>query len=234
MTPQASQWPVSRLVPVLLAAAIALLLQVQGSAGGEWPVMIPLYAWMPAGPGTVFNVEFLVDPLAAVMLVTVTGVALLVVAYSRDYMRHHDHPERGYERFFAFLALFVFAMCSLVLGGNFLRALAALRVKRIDFGKANDALADNFKKNKKWRRVVNGFRTYAPDCLRIITHDINITTIAIIQKLSYGIKNNLFFQTSIYLPTKTISLFHSESDCSDEVTNAAAMRSGSKDVLGAT
>src|SRR5262249_27983414 len=41
--------------------------------------------------------------------------------YSVGYMRdHHFHPERGYERFFAFLALFVFSMCVLVLGGNFL------------------------------------------------------------------------------------------------------------------
>jgi NADH-quinone oxidoreductase subunit L len=54
------------------------------------------------------------------MLVVVTGVALLVVIYSRDYMRDHGHPVRGYERFFAYLALFVFSMCTLVLGGNFL------------------------------------------------------------------------------------------------------------------
>jgi len=35
-------------------------------------------------------------------------------------MRDHGQPERGYERFFAFMALFVFSMCALVLGGNFL------------------------------------------------------------------------------------------------------------------
>jgi NADH-quinone oxidoreductase subunit L len=35
-------------------------------------------------------------------------------------MRDHGHPEFGYPRFFAFLALFVFSMCALVLGGNFL------------------------------------------------------------------------------------------------------------------
>ncbi|MCC7293755.1 MAG: NADH-quinone oxidoreductase subunit L [Phycisphaerales bacterium] len=67
-----------------------------------------------------FRVEFLVDPLSAIMLATVTCIALLIVIYSRDYMRHHDHAERGYERFFAYLALFVFSMCALVLGGNFL------------------------------------------------------------------------------------------------------------------
>ena len=54
------------------------------------------------------------------MLLAVTGIATLITIYSRDYMRHHDKPERGYERFHAYLALFVFAMCNLVLGGNFL------------------------------------------------------------------------------------------------------------------
>jgi len=33
---------------------------------------------------------------------------------------HHGHPERGYERFFAFLGLFLFSMTVLVLAGNFL------------------------------------------------------------------------------------------------------------------
>jgi NADH-quinone oxidoreductase subunit L len=54
------------------------------------------------------------------MLVTVCCVSTLVVIYSRDYMREHGEPERGYERFFAFLGLFVFSMCTLVLAGNFL------------------------------------------------------------------------------------------------------------------
>ncbi len=68
-----------------------------------------------------FNVEFRIDPLTVVMLVTVLTVGLLVVIYSVGYMRdHHGHAERGYERFFAFLALFIFSMCILVLAGNFL------------------------------------------------------------------------------------------------------------------
>src|SRR5262245_23900751 len=81
------------------------------------------YEWFrPGPPGTGwFNVEFRVDPLTSVMLLTVLSVSLLVVIYSVGYMRdHHGHPERGYERFFAFLCLFVFSMCMLVLAGNFL------------------------------------------------------------------------------------------------------------------
>ena len=79
-----------------------------------------LYAWFPATAGISFDISMRIDALTAIMLVTVCTVALLVAIYSRDYMREHDHPERGYERYFAFIALFVFSMCTLVLAGNFL------------------------------------------------------------------------------------------------------------------
>jgi len=101
------------------AAAVVLFTQVRAGGAHDLPMLIPVYDWLLAGVGTTFKVEFLVDPLTAVMLMTVTGIALLVVIYSRDYMRDHGRCERGYERFFAYLALFVFAMCALVLGGNF-------------------------------------------------------------------------------------------------------------------
>ncbi|HKQ47614.1 MAG TPA: NADH-quinone oxidoreductase subunit L [Phycisphaerae bacterium] len=80
-----------------------------------------LYHWMSAGAGNWLDVSFRVDPLTCTMLIVVLAVSLLVVMYSVGYMRdHHGHPERGYERFFAFLAIFVFSMCMLVLAGNFL------------------------------------------------------------------------------------------------------------------
>lgn len=130
-------------------AALVLLGHVASHGGGDASTpegarvavgaTIPIYDWIPTGVvgrdaagdrnqgGQVrdlrhpwFRVEFLVDPLTAIMLATVTCIALLIVVYSRDYMRHHGHAERGYERFFAYLALFVFSMCALVLGGNFL------------------------------------------------------------------------------------------------------------------
>ncbi len=91
---------------------------------------IPIYDWFPveATPadgardaGGWFQVAFRVDQLTCVMLLTVLSVSFMVVIYSCGYMRdHHGHPERGYERFFAFLGLFVFSMCTLVLAGNFL------------------------------------------------------------------------------------------------------------------
>ncbi|MCG3136757.1 MAG: NADH-quinone oxidoreductase subunit L [Phycisphaerae bacterium] len=85
------------------------------------PVQLVIYDWIGmGGPTSWLTVNFRIDPLALVMLLTVTFIATWIVVYARDYMRHHHHPERGYERFFAFLGLFVFSMCALVLGGNFL------------------------------------------------------------------------------------------------------------------
>ncbi|MBX3393939.1 MAG: NADH-quinone oxidoreductase subunit L [Phycisphaerae bacterium] len=82
---------------------------------------IPIYEWISAGRSEWLNVTFRVDPLTIVMLLTVLSVSTMVVMYSVGYMRdHHGHAERGYERFFAFLGLFVFSMCALVLAGNFL------------------------------------------------------------------------------------------------------------------
>lgn len=136
------------LLPLLGVAIIGLLIRVLGSRA-HWPAVlgvggafvlslslflhhgeqigpIDIYRWIPtglvplAGAEAWFNIDFLIDPLTLVMLLTVTFVSTLVVIYSIGYMREHGHPERGYERFFAFLGLFVFSMCSLVLAGNFL------------------------------------------------------------------------------------------------------------------
>ncbi|MFQ5590841.1 MAG: NADH-quinone oxidoreductase subunit L [Phycisphaerae bacterium] len=115
-----SHWPTILGVGTAFAASICMFIHVHGAAGGEHSWHILLYQWIAGGTESSFNVELLIDPLTSVMLLTVTGVSLLVVIYSRDYMRERGQPERGYERFFAFLALFVFAMCTLVLGANFL------------------------------------------------------------------------------------------------------------------
>ncbi len=94
--------------------------QVRSIDAHDYAHTYALYQWMSPFEGISFDINFRIDPLTAVMLCMVCTISLLVVIYSRDYMRHHDHPERGYERFFAFLGLFVFSMCTLVLSGNFL------------------------------------------------------------------------------------------------------------------
>ncbi len=114
-----AHWPI--ILGVGGAFVVSMGLWLGGTAAEPSP--IDIYQWVPSGAGVsaYFDINFLIDPLTIVMLLTVTSVSTLVVIYSVGYMREHDgHPERGYERFFAFLGLFVFSMTSLVLAGNFL------------------------------------------------------------------------------------------------------------------
>lgn len=64
-----------------------------------------------------FNIGFLIDPLSAVMLVTVNFISLLVHIYSIGYMADDD----GYQRFFSYISLFTFMMLMLVTANNFLQ-----------------------------------------------------------------------------------------------------------------
>lgn len=57
---------------------------------------------------------FRLDPLSAVMILVVSGVGFLIHVYSTGYM----HGDKRYNRFFAFLNLFTFAMLVLVLASN--------------------------------------------------------------------------------------------------------------------
>ena len=74
-----------------------------------------LFAWVSAGS---FHAQwgYLVDSLAAVMLIVVSTIGMLVHYYSIGYMR----GDGGYYRFFAYLNLFMFAMFTLVLANNYL------------------------------------------------------------------------------------------------------------------
>ena len=78
-----------------------------------------LYTWISAGD---FHAElsFLLDPLSAVMILVVTGVGSLIHVYSVGYMDDDHRDDRGFQRFFAYLNLFTFAMLMLVLGDNLL------------------------------------------------------------------------------------------------------------------
>ena len=64
--------------------------------------------------GARVDIGFLLDPLSAVMILVVTGVGFLIHVYSLGYMAH----DPGFNRFFAYLNLFIFAMLTLVLGEN--------------------------------------------------------------------------------------------------------------------
>src|SRR5688572_19314819 len=58
------------------------------------------------------------DPLAALMILVVTGIGLLIHVYSTAYMTEEE--PREYARYFAYLNLFAAFMLLLVLGDNFL------------------------------------------------------------------------------------------------------------------
>ena len=69
------------------------------------------------GPGDFrIDVSLRADPLTCIMLVMVTLIGSLVAIYASGYM----HGDRGYWRFFSYVALFVFSMTMLVSVSNFL------------------------------------------------------------------------------------------------------------------
>jgi NADH-quinone oxidoreductase subunit L len=74
-----------------------------------------LYSWISIGTFNV-NVGFQIDQLTAVMLLVVTTLSSLIHIYSVGYM----HGDKGYTRFFSYLALFTFFMLVLVMANNFL------------------------------------------------------------------------------------------------------------------
>jgi NAD(P)H-quinone oxidoreductase subunit 5 len=95
------------------AAVLSFAVLAEQLAGGA-PREV-LFDWASAGT---FNLQmgYRVDPLGAVMLCLVTTIALLVMVYSDGYMAH----DKGYVRFFTYLALFSSSMLGLVISPNLL------------------------------------------------------------------------------------------------------------------
>ena len=75
-----------------------------------------LYTWMTLG-SLKMEVGFLVDGLTAMMMCVVTFVSLMVHIYTIGYMAEDE----GYNRFFAYISLFTFAMLMLVMSNNMLQ-----------------------------------------------------------------------------------------------------------------
>ena len=96
-------------------ASIALFFKVIGADEHHREFVVTLFDWIKVGSFEV-AVEFLVDPLSAVMLLVVTGVGTLIHIYSIGYM----HGDERFPRFFAYLNLFAAAMLILVLANNVL------------------------------------------------------------------------------------------------------------------
>ncbi len=76
------------------------------------------WTWLSTGDFHV-GLSILTDPLSVLMMLIVTGVGSLIVAYSIGYMDGEDEE----RRYFAYMSLFVFSMLMLVQGGNLLLLL---------------------------------------------------------------------------------------------------------------
>ena len=99
-------------VAVSFAVSCVIFYDVLGGANIQGTV----YTWLVSG-GVKFEIGFLIDRLTALMMVVVSFVALMVHVYTIGYMA--DDP--GYQRFFAYIALFTFSMLMLVMANNFLQ-----------------------------------------------------------------------------------------------------------------
>ena len=105
----------------LLAFGVALgaMLELTGHAADERFLIDNVYTWISVHP---FHAEmsFLLDPLSSIMVLVVTGVGSLIHIYSVGYMEEDHREDRGFQRYFCYLNLFLFSMLMLVLGDNLL------------------------------------------------------------------------------------------------------------------
>lgn len=102
----------STLAAVLAASFAVALLQQGFHPFGHTRI---LWTWMNLD-GFTPRIALYVDALSMTMVLIITGVGVLVQLYATEYMS--DDPD--YQRFFAYMSLFVGAMLVLVLADNFL------------------------------------------------------------------------------------------------------------------
>jgi NADH-quinone oxidoreductase subunit L len=100
-------------------AAVVVFAKLLGESPDERQHASTAWSWLTAGSFDV-GLRILTDPLSVFMMLVVSGVGFLIVAYSIGYMDGDDEE----RRYFAYMALFVFSMLLLVQGGNFLMLLA--------------------------------------------------------------------------------------------------------------
>ncbi|MBP7148292.1 MAG: NADH-quinone oxidoreductase subunit L [Acidobacteria bacterium] len=113
-----------------LAAAHPGSYEVAGGGHDAKRFEVTVAQWLPLGDVTLkgwgadgargahlsIDWRFAIDSLACIMLLVVSGIGTLIHVYSIGYMA----GERGYERFFCYMNLFLAMMLTLVLGANVL------------------------------------------------------------------------------------------------------------------
>ncbi|TML51454.1 MAG: NADH-quinone oxidoreductase subunit L, partial [Actinobacteria bacterium] len=101
------------------AAAAVVFAKLWGESPDARSHPSTVWEWLTAGSFHV-GLRILVDPLSVFMMLVVSGVGFLIVAYSIGYMDGDDEE----RRYFAYMALFVFSMLLLVQAGNLVLLLA--------------------------------------------------------------------------------------------------------------
>ena len=99
--------------------SLAIFLTLLGREPEDRSELSTAWTWLTAGDLRV-EAQVLIDPLSVFMMLVVSGVGFLILAYALGYMRG-DEEERRYH---AYKALFIFSMLLLVEAGNLLLLLA--------------------------------------------------------------------------------------------------------------
>jgi NADH-quinone oxidoreductase subunit L len=97
--------------------AVVSVVELAGRPESARTIDQTVYTWIASGDFVV-NFTLRLDPLAAVMVLVVTGIGSLIHIYSTAYM--HEEVDGEYARYFSYLNLFAAFMLVLVLGANFL------------------------------------------------------------------------------------------------------------------
>jgi NADH-quinone oxidoreductase subunit L len=109
-----SAWLGSAVLAVSFIATLAAWGIGTQSSDGALGAHQALFSWFPG-----FNFGLLLDPLALIWVLIITGVGFLIHLYSIGYM----WSDSAIARFFAYMNFFVFAMLTLVLSDNFVGLL---------------------------------------------------------------------------------------------------------------
>jgi NADH-quinone oxidoreductase subunit L len=105
---------ISCLAPALSSVlAFLFFFQLSNAPIEERVITFNAFEWIHSGNFNV-DVEFLLDPLSAMMILVITFIGTLIHIYSVGYMSH----DRGFARYFSYLNLFTFSMLILVLSKN--------------------------------------------------------------------------------------------------------------------
>jgi len=99
----------------LLLSLVAFCHVVAGWAHGSVVREFVNFTWFRFGSSSV-DLGWVLDPLAAIMIVMVSFVGLLIFIYSVGYMAHDEN----FTRFFCFLSLFAGAMLGVVISNSLL------------------------------------------------------------------------------------------------------------------